>query len=73
MPTASDELRAYWGGADDAPAMQHLESRGYKLTRRWTWIQPKGVEMSERDYLAIRFLNDEWDMGGIEKEASDDR
>lgn len=72
MPTASDELRAYWGGADDDPPMRHLESRGYKLTRKWTWIPPKGVEMSERDYLAIRFLIDEWDMGGIEKEPSDD-
>ena len=67
MPQASDELRAYWGGADDAPAIEHLKSRGYVLTRRWTWIKPEGLEPSKRDWCAIQFLAEEWDFGGLEE------
>jgi hypothetical protein len=68
MPQATDELRAYWGGVDDSPALEHLGRAGYILNRDWTWTPPKGVtltNMPERDYFAMVFLIQEWDYGGI--------
>lgn len=68
MPQASDELRAYWGGADDKPALDHLKEQGYILNKDWTWTTPQGVtleNMPERDFLAIKFMIDEWDFGGV--------
>jgi hypothetical protein len=70
MPQASDALRRYWGGADSTPAIAHLESRGYTLTAAWTWIPPGDLTystMPRRDFLAIKFLMDEWDFGGLER------
>lgn len=68
MPQATDELRAYWGGVDDAPALRHLEARGFTLNGDWTWTPPPGLTwdtMTERDRLAVEFLVDEWDFGGL--------
>ena len=67
MPQASDELRTYWGGVSEHPAIEHLKSRGYKLTRQWTWKKPDNLEMSHRDILAVMFLMHEWDFGGVDE------
>lgn len=66
MPQASDDLRAYWGGADDWPAMKHLEDAGFKLTRGWQWVKPSPeYVLTGRDWRAVQFLMDEWDYGGL--------
>lgn len=71
MPTASDEQRdrmtQYFGGdgIDDAPVIAYLESRGYKLRRGWTWANPSGIEVSQKDIDCFRFLIEEWDFGGL--------
>lgn len=74
MPQASDELRAYWGGPDDATALAHLKKQGYTLNGDWTWSPPEGVTletMPERDFLAIIFMRDEWDYGTLRKGPAD--
>ncbi len=68
MPQASDELRAYWGGTDPKPAIDHLYKRGYELTGDWNWVPPKGLNYANapiRDWKAIDFLIQEWDYGGL--------
>jgi hypothetical protein len=67
MPQASEELRSYWGGVDDEPAISHLEDAGFILTPHWTWIKPNpDYSLTERDRKAILFLIEEWDFGGLE-------
>lgn len=70
MPQSSDRMRAYWGSADDGPAMKHLEERGFKLLGDWTWQAPEDHIYSARDLNAVRFLMEEWDFGGISKGQS---
>lgn len=69
MPQTTDEMRAYWGGADDAPALQHLQERGF-VERGGLWIAPAGHVYSARDINAIEFLIEEWDYGGVEEGPS---
>jgi hypothetical protein len=67
MPQATDELRDYWGGVDDGPAIKHLTDAGFMLTGHWTWVKPSpGYELTERDCKAVQFLADEWDFGWLE-------
>lgn len=62
MPTASDELRAEFG-IDDAPVIDYLRAKGFKLLPSYSWLIPEGVGMTAKDYRAIKFLCDEWDFG----------
>lgn len=68
MPQATQELVDYWGGVDDAPVIAHLEASGYVLNPDWTWSPPAGVtlaNMPEKDWMAVLFLVQEWDFGGV--------
>ncbi len=70
MPQASEEQRKSWGEngeCGEKKAMDHLTTRGYKLTNHWNWLYSrKDVgEIIEDDFEAARFLIDEWDFGGI--------
>ncbi len=70
MPQASDRDRirykTYFPDIGCEHAMQVLEERGFKLTKQWNWIQPKGHEPTEDELFWIGFLIDEWDFGGLE-------
>ena len=58
-PQTSPERASRWPGMD-AEAIAFLESRGYRLTRAWTWLLP-----DEREADAIAYLIEEWDFGGV--------
>jgi hypothetical protein len=64
MPQASDEQRAQWG-ISDGTATRFLESRGYVLTRQFTWVPPTGHLPTDKEWDAVQFLIDEWDFGGV--------
>ncbi len=65
MPQATPDLRAEWPGGDDE-AISYLEGRGFTLTKQWEWIKPTpDHEISMREALAITYLIDEWDFGGV--------
>jgi hypothetical protein len=41
--------------------------RGWKLTSRWTWVEPSPEHMATEDEgNAIDYLIQEWDYGGVE-------
>lgn len=64
MPQTSDERRARWPGWD-TEAIQYLEGRGFVCDYdTWTWANPSGVEVNERDEDAITYLVEEFDWGG---------
>jgi len=65
MPQATEAQRARWGISEEK-AIDHLESRGFKLTREWTWLAPEGRVPDEDDWSAIDFLIDEYDFAGLE-------
>jgi hypothetical protein len=69
MPQASDEQRAAWGGMQgvgDDKALDHLQGRGFVLTRSWEWRKPSPDYVVDADDAgAINFLIDEWDYGGL--------
>lgn len=78
MPSASDEMRALWGGQDgvgEDKAESYLKAAGFTLTRGWLWEHPtkKTYEsLTEEEYGAMLFLVQEWDYGGlVEPFASD--
>lgn len=62
MPQASDEVRAYWNGSDEQPAIEHLLARGYQIVEG-VIHKPAGEVATERDLMAIALLCDEWDFG----------
>lgn len=85
MPQAPEELRIEWGhyeepdeilGDAQSRAHRYLESRGFTLSE-FTWISPSiknaSFEMNEKDKSALRYLNLEWDYGGLEDENPDQR
>ena len=66
MPQATDEQRAAWGGEQgvgEDKACNYLETAGFKLTRQWNWLIPKGHMITEQEAYAAQFLVDEWDWG----------
>lgn len=64
MPTVSAGGGEQGVGEDKAIA--HLEAKGFRLTREWTWVRPSpGYKMADDDWGAIGFLIDEWDFGGL--------
>lgn len=74
MPTASNELRRIWHNvvsknvpyAGDHLAMTHLERKGWRLKKDWTWITPHATYVpTAADISAIMYLIQEWDFGGI--------
>lgn len=69
MPQAAQWLRDLFPNGDNQ-ATEHLESRGYRLRRNWTWDASGADGYSEQDRLAIQYLIDEWDYGGIEDVCS---
>lgn len=79
MPTAAPELRAkmkeYFGSEiGDAGPIAFLEKEGYVLMRNWNWKPKPGVgnydQCTDQEYECIQFLCQEWDMGGIDFDAS---
>lgn len=68
MPSASDEDRLEWGGAQgigEDKAMGYLQDKGFVLNG-WQWTKPSsGYLVTEDDWGAINFLIDEWDFGGL--------
>ena len=74
MPQAGEVLRDKmndWFGdpiSDQGP-IKYLHEQGYKLTPQWVWIPKPGVtkysDMTEKEYLCMLFLVDEWDFGGL--------
>ena len=76
MPQASNELRLkmeeFFGDpiADSGPT-KFLEDQGHTLTRNWFWKLRGGdtlESITNKEFLCIKFLIDEWDFGGIYKE-----
>lgn len=65
MPQDTQELFERWDGPEETKAIEHLEARGYVLTRDFRWVVPEGLSPSEDDLSAISFLIQEWDYGGI--------
>lgn len=50
----------------DFECIKFLESRGYILSRAWSWSKPVPAHtVSKEESNCIRFLIDEWDFGGI--------
>lgn len=72
MPSGPPELHEFWcnhGPTEygDLNAMKYLKDRGYKLTKKWSWVLPsKGYEPRALDNSAINYLCWEWDFGGID-------
>lgn len=71
MPQASDDLRDLMGlmfgdRISDGPPTEFLVSRGYQVQPGWTWLPPSPDHIvSEKEWLCISFLVDEWDWGGF--------
>ena len=66
MPQASQKLRDEWNGPSEETAIKYLEAKGFVQQRNWCWLRPSPTyEMTEKDWSAIQFLCDEWDMGGL--------
>ena len=72
MPSASADLRKRMGElfgdeVDEAGPSQFLADRGFTLKRDWTWSKEGATydNMSQDEYDCIRFLMEEWDMGGL--------
>jgi len=72
MPEASQELRELmqhrFGSLDSESPSQFLESRGYTLSRDWTWSKP-GIstlkDMQRDEFDCLLFLVHEWDYGSL--------
>jgi hypothetical protein len=66
MPQTSDERRKRWPGWD-TQAIEYLEGRGFVCNiKTYTWRNPKGLEINERDKDAVIYLIEEFDWGGFE-------
>lgn len=65
MPSATKELQDEW--VEDNLAVRFLEGRGFKLTSRWTWVEPEGHEATAEEWRAIDYLFQEWDFGGLDR------
>ena len=80
MPQASGEVaraidRIFGKGTypDDAKPSRLLFNCGWTLDGRGTWRSPKPLEdVSEHEYICLRFLIEEWDYGyeGEEENAN---
>lgn len=74
MPSGPPELHEYWCARDerggDIAAQHHLQSRGFTLTKTWSWRPPWGHQFSDEDNSAINYLCWEWDFGGVEDEEA---
>jgi hypothetical protein len=66
MPQATDEQRREWNGPGDETALAYLKEAGYTLTRRWTWLPPRGHTPTMKECSAIDYLAAEWDFGGMD-------
>lgn len=73
MPQASAKLQDWatnkFGSLDDGPVVAWLEEQGYKEVQNgWLAFKP-GIstlqEMTDDELLALHFLIEEWDFGGI--------
>ena len=71
MPTGPVELHEKWSNigphSGDVNAEDYLYKRGYKLTRRYTWITPEGHTPTEEECEAVSYLILEWDYCGFER------
>ena len=75
MPQASkfhtDRMKEYFGPdnwMEEGPC-RFLEDQGYRVTKRWTWVNPrvKSVDdVTEKERDCIIFMMDEWDYDGLE-------
>lgn len=71
MPQASDEMRdlmGKWFGdrISDSGPMRYLESKGYKLDKKWEWECPTSSHRPNcYDVMCVMFLIHEWDFGGF--------
>jgi hypothetical protein len=71
MPQASDELTEeiarICGDASDHAVVAFLEQRGWTLDREWQWHKSGQTyqTMPQDEYLAVLFMIDEWDYGGV--------
>jgi hypothetical protein len=68
MPSASEELRAEWGGADgigEDKAASFLREKGWHCSDTFLWSRPNDREISEEEWRALDFLIHEWDFGYI--------
>lgn len=64
MPSASDELRAEWGGSDgigEDKALAFLEKHGWVEVGNGLMRPPPGRDPSAVEWDAFQFLRDEWD------------
>jgi hypothetical protein len=53
--------------SDKGPT-EFLLSRGYELLPNWEWLMPSPDHvMSEKEYLCVLFMQDEWDYGWIKE------
>jgi hypothetical protein len=57
MPQATDEQRREWNGPGDETALAYLKEAGYTLTRRWTWLPPRGHTPTMKECSAISPLS----------------
>lgn len=74
MPQASDELqnemlRLFGSAVEETGPMNFLTEKGYELTRTWFWKPPPHVktydDMAQDEWFCLKFLIDEWDVGGL--------
>lgn len=78
MPQASSEFRAkiklHFGSIDDSGPTKFLMESGWREVANGLWRSPKLIdEVSEKEFLCIMFLRDEWDhdyVGVIEEKTS---
>lgn len=65
MPTASDKDRdlitKWFGGIEDYPVLQFLESHGYTERRGMIYLPVPSHTISRDEWECIRFLAHEWD------------
>ena len=71
MPSATEALRAKWGGGADhdsriEKAAHYLTQRGYLLMEDYHWELPsRGHVPTEEECSAVLYMMQEWDYGSL--------
>jgi hypothetical protein len=70
MPDASrealDAARKLFGDTlSDTRCLNYLEGCGYKMTESFGFERPEGVDVTDDVRAVVRYLQEEWDYGGI--------